>query len=126
MSWKCDKCKNTYANEVKPVMVEGFAFCPNCVGKEQKVEPIKRRADIKKVIIAILVAALVVLVGAASSSAVLFATNQIEAAVTSATCGFVAVVILSSVAETIRKRNKDFLPEKDRSKQKGKKEKQDI
>lgn len=110
MSWKCDKCKNTYADEVEAITVAGFKFCPRCIsGKDEGAEPIRKRADAKKIIVAILVAALIVFIGAAVSAAMLFISDHIPAAVTAATCGFVAVVILSSVADSVRKHNKDFL-----------------
>ncbi|MBQ6380000.1 MAG: hypothetical protein IJJ41_00165 [Clostridia bacterium] len=107
MSWKCDKCKNTYSNDVEPTKVAGFQFCPHCLGVEDDVQPIKKRADVKKIVIAIMVAALIVLVGAAVSAVMLFISNQIPAAITAATCGFVAVVILTSVSDSVRKRNRD-------------------
>ena len=125
MSWKCDKCKNTYADDVKPAIVGEFAFCPNCTGKGEKVEPLKKRGDIKKVIIAIMIAALIVLVGAGVSSAVLFINNHIPAAVTAATCGFVAVVILTSVSDNVRKRNKEFLSDKDKPRERKRKQKKE-
>ena len=100
-------------------------FCPNCTGAKEKVEPIKKRGDIKKVIVAILIAALIVLVGSILSSVLLYIAGQIPGSVTSATCGFVAVVILSSVAENIRKRNKEFLGEADKPKKEKKKRKKD-
>lgn len=123
MAWKCDKCKNIYADDVKPVVVEEFAFCPNCIGKGEPVEPLKKRADFKKIILAIMIAALIVLVGAGVSAAVLFVNNQIPAAVTAAVCGFVAVVILSSVADNVRKRNKEFLSDADKPREKKSKKK---
>lgn len=125
MSWKCDKCKNTYSDDVKPVVVSDFVFCPNCTGSPNKVEPIKKRADFKKIIIAIMIAALIVLIGAITSSVMLFISNQIPAAVTAATCGFVAVVILSSVADNVRKRNKEFLSDKDKPRERKRKKKDD-
>ncbi len=120
MSWKCDKCKNTYADEVSPAMVAGFKFCPHCLGMGDKVQPIKKRADVKKIVAAILIAALIVLVGAIISAVMLFISNQIPAAVIAAVCGFVAVVILSSVADSVRKRNREVfgLDEKFRKKNK--------
>ena len=108
MNWKCDKCKNTYSKEVEPVIVAGFKFCPRCLGLKEEAQPVKKRADVKKIVTAILVAALLVLVGAVVSAVMLFISNQIPAAVTAAVCGFVAVVILSSVADSVRKRNRDI------------------
>ena len=111
MSWKCDKCKNTYADDVEATQVAGFRFCPHCLGVSDDVKPIKKRADVKKIVVAIMVAAIIVLVGAVVSAVMLFITNQIPAAVTAAVCGFVAVVILSSVADSVRKRNRDIFGE---------------
>lgn len=107
MSWKCDKCKNTFSKELEPIHVAGFKFCPHCVGLHDDVQPIRKRADVKKIVVAIMVAALIVLIGAVVSAVVLFISNQIPAAVTAAVCGFVAVVILMSVSDSVRKRNKD-------------------
>ena len=63
---------------------------------------------------------LLVLVGAIISAVMLFISNQIPAAVIAAVCGFVAVVILSSVADSVRKRNREVfgLDEKFRKKNK--------
>ena len=63
MSWKCDKCKNTYADDVEATQVAGFRFCPHCLGVSDDVKPIKKRADVKKIVVAIMVAAIIVLVG---------------------------------------------------------------
>ena len=108
MSWKCDKCKNTYADDVEPTVVADFRFCTHCLGKGDEVQPIKKRADVKKIVIALMVAALLVMVGAVVSAVMLFISNQIPAAVTAAVCGFVAVVILTSVSDNVRKRNRDI------------------
>ena len=121
MSWKCDKCKDTYSNDVQPTIVEGFKFCPHCLGKEESVPPIRKRANVKKIVAAILIAALIVLIGAGVSAVMLFISDQIPAAVTAAVCGFVAVVILSSVADSIRKRNRDVFGDEKKDK-KSKKE----
>ena len=58
-----------------------------------------------------MVAAIIVLIGAVVSAVMLFITNQIPAAVTATVCGFVAVVILTSVADSVRKRNRDIFGE---------------
>lgn len=121
MSWKCDKCKNTYGDNVKPTKVAGFNFCPHCLGVNDDVKPIKKRADVKKIVVAIMVAALLVFVGTVVSSVMLFISNQIPSTVISAGCGFVAVVILASVADSVRKRNRDiFGDDKKKSKKKEK------
>ena len=107
MSWKCDKCKNTYDDSVEAVEVEKFKFCPNCIGKEDAAaEPVKQNKDnASKTVAALLIAAALVIIGAVVSAVVLFICEKYPAAIITIVCAFVAVIILSSVADTIKKNN---------------------
>ena len=107
MSWKCDKCKNTFEDEIKAVESEGFKFCPNCVGDgEQTVAPVKAKGDSNKIVAALLIAAALVVLGAIVSAVVLFICARYSAAIITIVCAFVAVIILSAVADTIKKNAK--------------------
>lgn len=108
MSWKCDKCKNTFEDDVKAIESDGFKFCPNCMGDgEQTVEPVKQKGDASKTVAALLIAAALVIVGAVVSAVVLFICAKYSAAIITIVCAFVAVIILSSVADTIKKNSKN-------------------
>ena len=108
MSWKCDKCKNTYEDDVKAVETDGFKFCPNCVGNgEEEVAPIKEKTNSSKIVAALLIAAALVIVGAIVSAVVLFICAKYSAAIITIVCAFIAVIILSSVADTIKKNSKN-------------------
>lgn len=107
MSWKCDKCKNIFEDEVKAVETDGFKFCPNCMGDGEKtVAPKKEKTDSNKIVAALLIAAALVIVGAIVSAVVLFICAKYSAAIITIVCAFIAVIILSSVADTIKRNAK--------------------
>lgn len=107
MSWKCDKCQNTFEDDVKAVETDGYKFCPNCMGNGEEVAPIKEKADSSKIVAALLIAAALVIVGAIVSAVVLFICAKYSAAIITIVCAFIAVIILSSVADTIKKNSKN-------------------
>ena len=106
MSWKCDKCQNTFEDDVKAVENDGFKFCPNCMGNGEEAIPVKAKGDANKIVAALLIAAALVILGAIVSAVVLFICAKYSAAIITIVCAFVAVIILSSVADTIIKNAK--------------------
>lgn len=105
MSWKCDKCKNTYSDNVEKTNSAGFNFCPACVSGEEIAESeIVKKNKTPYYTKALLICAIVVFAGSVIAG-IFFIQNALTVvSIPVWVGGFVVAVVLAGVSEFILKR----------------------
>jgi Na+/glutamate symporter len=105
MSWKCDKCGNTYNDSVKQIKAGKFVFCPFCLNDQKiKNDAIVKKNSSRTAVKVITVAAAAVFFISISLGILFIKTDLIKVSIPIWVCGFVCAVILTAVDEALMKK----------------------